>query len=192
MPEKAFFIIAVTLMLTAPAYASASFNIVAQVIAPIEITRTLPSQVNTSQQFDVNLNFSNLVNLELFNISIKETIPIGYKIIKIGKIFPRPSYVGIENGSTVIYEEPEEEPEERIENGSTVIYWNISRMANYANLSIKYSLSAPKSAGNYTFRADASCFDASGDRFAAYNVTNQVVQKPPLWKSILEFLGISS
>jgi hypothetical protein len=62
-------------------------------------------------------------------------------IINKGKIIPKPSYVGNENGATVIY-------------------WNISRMANYTNLSIKYSLSAPISAGNYTFRADASCFDS--------------------------------
>ena len=170
---KVLIIIAFILLLSVPAYASASYSVSVEIIVPIEITRTLPSPINTSQSFNVNLNFSNLVDLELFNISIKETIPAGYKIISKGKISPRPSFVGNENGATVVY-------------------WNISRMANYTNLSIKYSLSAPKSAGNYTFRAYASCFDASSDKFTAYNVTMQEVEKPPLWKSILEFLGISS
>lgn len=170
MQEKIPFIIAVSLMLTGSASASSSFDIAVEIIAPIEITRTFPSQINTNQPFDVNLNFSNLVDLELFNISIKETIPAGYKIRKDGIISPRPSYVGAENGATIIY-------------------WNISRMANHTSLSLEYSLSAPKLAGNYIFRADASSSDASGNRFAAYNVAKQEVKvrKSPLWQNLLDF-----
>ncbi len=170
MARKFFFIIGIIILCVSPAYAGASFNVAVQVIAPVNITRSLPTPVNINQPFEVGLNFSNLVDLELSNISIREAIPIGYKIINKGRISPAPSYIGTEKGATVIY-------------------WNKSRLANNTTLSIKYYLSAPKSPGNYTFGANVSCLDASGDRFAAYTFENQEVKniKSSLWQRFLDF-----
>ncbi len=139
----------------------------------MKITRVLPSSVKTHQKFDMNLYLTNLADFELFNISLKEKIPDGYRLRGEERISPTPLYV-------------------RNESGSTVIYWNIDRLASHTNLSLNYSTSAPDSAGNYTFMAETFGFDAFNNKYAASNATKQEVKKPPLWKSILEFLGISS
>ncbi len=138
----------------------------------IKLTRYMPLTVKTNQKFNPNLLLGNLADLELLNISIKEKIPEGYRLRDGDKISPRPVYV-------------------RNENGSTVIYWTIDRLASHTNLSLNYSLSAPHLAGNYTFRAETFGFDDFNNKYAATNATKQEVKKPPLWKSVLEFFGIS-
>lgn len=171
MPVKFLLITAALLILTSPVSAIAGFNITANVIAPVEITREISAQVRTNQPFEVNLHFYDLVDMELFNVSIKETIPSGYKL-DMKKIYPEPLYVGSENGATIIY-------------------WNIDRLTNRSNLSTGYSLSAPKSAGSYFFRADAFGFDAFNNQYAAVNFTKQEVKKPSLWSSLLEIFGFT-
>lgn len=139
----------------------------------MEITRDMPSTTKTNQKFDTNLLLSNLADFELFNISIKEKIPQGYRLRDEKKISPEPVYI-------------------KDENGSTVIYWFVNRLANHANMSLEYTISAPKLEGNYTFRAETFGFDAFGNKYAGFNITNQEVKKPPLWKEILDFFEISS
>ncbi len=137
----------------------------------IEINRDMPFTVKTGQKFDMELNLRNLADFRLFNISVKEKIPEGYRLREDEKISPRPIYI-------------------KNENNQTVIYWNIDRFASHSNLSIKYSLSAPNSPGNYTFGAEAFGFDALNNKYAAFNAAKQGVKQSPLWDSILEFLGI--
>lgn len=138
----------------------------------IELTRYIPLIVKTNKKFNTNLLLGNLADFELLNISIEEKIPGGYRLRDGDNILPEPVYV-------------------RNESGSTVIYWKIDRLASHTNLSLNYSTSAPDSAGNYTFIAEVFGFDAFNDKYAAFNVTKQEVKKPPLWKSLLEFFGIS-
>lgn len=138
----------------------------------LEITRDLPSPVKPNQEFDVNLHLYNIADYELFNISLKEKIPKDYYLRDIGNISPSPVYV-------------------EDEKGFKVIYWKLDYLANNTNLSLKYSLSAPDSARRYTFKAKAFGFDAFNNKYAALNVTKQEVIKSSLWKSILEFFGIS-
>lgn len=142
-------------------------------VPSLKITRDMPTTVKTNQPFDMDLYLENLADFELFNISIKEKIPEGYHLRKEKKISPEPEHIGFENGYTVIY-------------------WRINALTSNTNLTLKYSLSAPKSDGNYTFRAETFGFDASNNKFATYNVAKQEVRKPPLWKSLLEFFGIFS
>lgn len=137
----------------------------------INLTRDMPSTIRTNQKFDTDLHTYNLADFELFNISIEEKIPSVYRLRENEKISPRPVYI-------------------RNESGYTVIYWNINRLANHTNISLRYSLSAPDSAGNYTFRADAFGFDVLNNKYAAANVTKQEVKKPPLWNSLLEIFGM--
>lgn len=136
----------------------------------ITITRNMPVSVKTNQRFVVNLNLSNLADFEIFNISIREKIPDGYDLGDDEKVSPRPVYI-------------------RDEKGFTVILWKINKLASHKNFSIKYSISAPESAGNYTFRARAFGFDAFDNKYAAFNVTKQKVTKSSLWNSILDFFG---
>ncbi len=176
MQKKLLIITAALLMLLSPVAAvknfnTSGYNVSVEVFAPVDITRDLPSPVKTNQPFDVNLHFYYLVDLELFNISIKETIPAGYKIKKEKKIFPEPAYIADEDGATVIY-------------------WNIDVLANHTNLSMGYSLSAPKSAGNYTFSADAFGYDAFNNEYAAVNSTTQEVKKQSIWKKLLNLIGL--
>lgn len=138
----------------------------------MEITRDMPAIIKANQKFNVNLLLSNLADFELFNISIKEKIPQGYRLRDGKKISPSPVYVGDENGSTVIY-------------------WVVERLADHDNRSLLYSVFSPKLAGNYTFRAETFGFDDFNNKYAATNATKQEVKKPPLWKSVLEFFGIS-
>ena len=138
----------------------------------IEITRDLPLSVKTNQKFDTNLHLANLADFELFDIYIKETIPEGYNLKEDKKIYPKPLYI-------------------KEEKGSKVIYWKIDWLASHTDIILQYSLSAPKSPDNYTFRADAFGFDAFNNKYATVNVTVQEVKKPPLWKSVLEIFGIS-
>ena len=126
----------------------------------LKITQDQPSQIKTNKKFDVALNLRNIVNFKIFNITIKEKIPEGYKIQNEKKIFPRPVYVGEENGSTVIY-------------------WLIDKVAAHTNLSLKYSLAATKSPRYYTFNANAFGFDSLNNKYAAFNVSNQEVKKTP-------------
>ena len=165
-----FLLIMVFIILSSPASAVESFRVTAEVIAQVDITRDMPSYVKTNQAFDVNLRFYNLLEADLFNIIIRETIPAGYKIRNAQKTFPEPAYI-------------------EAENGATIIYWNIPRMANHTNLSLRYSLSAPKSAGDYTFGAVASGYDAYGNRLEAVNAAKQEVKvtKPSLLQNVLDF-----
>lgn len=151
-------------------YASAGVNVTAEVVSVIQITGEMPAQVRANQVFDVNLKFFNNADRELFNISIRETIPAGYKIRSERRISPVPSYIGNESGATVIY-------------------WNFSRFSNNTNISLLYSISAPKSTGSYNFRRDAFAFDTLNNSFNAYDTTEQAVLKKSLFTSILEFLG---
>lgn len=138
----------------------------------IELMRDMPLTVKTNQKFNPTLLLRNLADFELLNISIKEKIPVGYHLRNGDKISPVPMYI-------------------RNESGSTVIYWKIDRLVDHTNLSLNYPLSAPDSAGNYNFRAEAFGFDAFNNKYAAANATKQEVKKPPFWKSLLEFFGIS-
>jgi hypothetical protein len=135
----------------------------------IEINREMPSIVKTNKKFKVELYLNNQADFELFNLSIKEKIPEGYRLRKEQRIIPEPEYIGDENGSIAIY-------------------WRINKLASHTNLSLEYSLSAPKSTGNYTFKADAFGFDASGNKYAAVNIKKQEVKRPPLWES-MKFWG---
>lgn len=138
----------------------------------MEITRVLPLSVKTHQKLDMNLYLNNLADFEFFNISLKEKIPEDYQLRNEIRISPTPLFI-------------------RNESGFIIIFWKIDRLARHANLSLNYSISAPDSAGNYTFRADAFGFDAFNNKYATVNVTVQEVKKPPLWKSVLEIFGIS-
>ncbi|VVB87092.1 Uncharacterised protein [uncultured archaeon] len=135
------------------------------------INRDMPSTVKTGQKFDMELNLRNLAGFGLFNISVKEKIPEGYRLREAEKISPRPAQI-------------------RNENNQTVIYWSIDGLTSHSNLSIEYSLSAPNSPGNYTFRAEAFGFDALNNKYAAFNAAKQGVKQSPLWDTILEFFGI--
>lgn len=137
----------------------------------LEIKRDLHSPVEINQKFDMELKLRNLADFELLNISIKEKIPARYRLKDVEEISPEPVYV-------------------RNESGYTIIYWKIDRLASHKDMSLEYSLSAPQSAGNYTFTANAFGFDAFNNKYAAFNITMQEVRKPPLWKSVLEFFGI--
>lgn len=137
----------------------------------VGITRDFPISVKINQKFDTTLHLGNLADFGLFNISVKEKIPPGYRLREAEKISPRPVYI-------------------RNESGFTVIYWLVDRLASHANLSLNYSLSAPDSAGNHTFRADTFGFDNFNNKYSTFNVTKQEVKKPPLWKSVLEFFEI--
>jgi len=139
----------------------------------IELKRDMPLTIKTNQKFDTELNLRNIADFQLFNILIKEKIPAGYRLIEVKKISPRPAYI-------------------REEEGYTVIYWSVDRLSSGKSKSLSYSLSAPQSSGNYTFGAEVFGFDALNNKYAASNTTMQRVKKPPLWKNILEFLGISS
>lgn len=136
----------------------------------IRITRDMPSPVKTNQEFDVNLRLFNLADFGLFNVSIKEKIPNNYYLKDTANISPSPFYV-------------------RDEKGSKVIYWKIDYLANNTNMSLKYSLSAPDSARNYTFKAKAFGFDAFNNKYAALNIARQEVITSSLWNSILQFFG---
>jgi hypothetical protein len=137
----------------------------------LEIKRDMPSSVKINQKFDMELELRNLADFELLNISIKEKIPPDYRLKDVEEISPEPVYV-------------------RNESGYTIIYWKIDRLASHKELSLEYSLSAPQSAGNYTFTANAFGFDAFNNKYAGFNITMQEVRKTPLWKSVLEFFGI--
>jgi len=136
------------------------------------ITRDMPETVETNQKFDVKLHLYNTAGFNLFNISLNEKIPNGYYLRDTGIISPGPFYI-------------------RDEKGSKVIYWKFDYLAKNTNLSIKYSLSAPDSARNYTFKAKAFGFNASDKKYAAMNVAKQEVRKPSFLKRVLEFFGIT-
>ncbi len=137
----------------------------------MEIKREMPLLIKTNKKFDVTLQIANFADFKLLNISIKEKIPEGYDLKEVKKISPKPERI-VNEGSF------------------TVIYWKINQLTSHKNLSLKYSLSAPKKEGNYTFRVDAFGFDLNNNKYAAMNISEQEVKKPPLLKSILEFLGI--
>lgn len=137
----------------------------------MEITRELPSQVKTNNKFDMEIKLRNMVDFDISNLIIKEKIPEGYDLGKEKKFSPKPYDI-------------------KFENGSSMVYWRINKLASHTNLSLDYSLSTPDGEGNYTFRADAFGFGAFNNKYAAFNVTNQEVKKPPLWKKFLEFFGL--
>ncbi|MCZ7383109.1 MAG: hypothetical protein O8C64_16250 [Candidatus Methanoperedens sp.] len=138
----------------------------------IKLIRNMPVMVRANLKFEMEQDLRNLADFAIYNISIKEKIPHGYNLRDSEKMSPRPTYIGEENGFTVIY-------------------WQVDRLPAHKSRSLTYSLFAPKSAGNYTFMADVFGFDAFNNKYAASNVTKQEVKKPPLWKSLLDFFGIS-
>lgn len=153
-------------IITGIASASANYEVTVDVKTPIEITSTQPSIVRTNQHFDVTLQLTNFQDMELFDITIQETMPEGYKL-KQKTIYPQPLSIGEDDGYTIIY-------------------WNIDRLANKSNMTLGYTILSPKSAGEYTFRTDALGTDVFDNKYVAYNITEQVVKKPPIWKRILK------
>lgn len=134
------------------------------------LQRDMPDLVKTNEKFETVLHLENHADFELNNISIKEKIPSGYLIKIKPQFLPEPVFVGAESDYTEIH-------------------WKIDRLSGHSNFTIKYTIFAPKSGENYTFKADTYGFDNLNNKYATYNTTTQQVVSSPIWKSILNFFG---